>query len=153
VLALCFEVGGARYAVRCADLLELVPNVPLREVPHAPPYVPGQFTYRGAVTPVVDLVQLMTGAPCADRLSSRILVAAYPVDGETRALGLLAERATDAVRLEATGVPPGIEIPEAPYLGELHFDGHQLIQLVRVADLLPRELRDRLFPAGSDPST
>jgi chemotaxis-related protein WspB len=153
VLALGFEVGGALYAVRCSDLLELVPRVPLRELPQAPDYIPGQFTWRGAVTPVVDLSRRMTGAPCPDRLSSRILVAAYPVGGAVRALGLLAERATDTLRLEGGGVPPGVDVPEAPYLGELHFDAGRLVQLVRVADLLPAELRERLFPAEPGAST
>lgn len=147
MLALSFEVGGARYGVRCEELLELVPRVPLRPVPHAPSYVPGEFTFRGAVTPVIDLVRLMTGQPCAERLSSRIAVVAYPVAGETRALGLLAERVTEPLRLESLGVPSGIAVPEAPYLGELHFEGGGLIQIVRVADLLPVELRDHLFPA------
>ena len=151
MLALGFEIGGARYAVRCSELLEVVPRVPLREVPHAPGYVPGQFTYRGAVTPVVDLSMLMTGRPADDRLSSRILVAAYPTESGPRALGLVAERATEAVRLEGGGAPPGIEVPEAPYLGELHFDGHRMVQLVRVAELLPDDLRARLFPAGAEP--
>ena len=149
MLALGFEVGGARYAVRCAEIVELVPHVPLRPVPHAPDYVAGQFTYRGEVTPVVDLARLMTGRPAAERLSSRILVAAYPTPRGARALGLLAERATEAVRLEGQGVPPGIEVPEAPYLGELHFDGVRTVQLVKVAELLPEELRERLFPAGA----
>lgn len=139
--------------MRCAELVELVPRVPLREIPHAPPHVPGQFTYRGEVTPVVDLVQLMTGLPCDERLSSRILVAAYPVRGERRALGLLAERATEALRLEGSGLPPGIEVPEAPYLGELHFDGGRLVQLVRVEELLPDELKERLFPVEAGRAT
>ena len=152
MLALGFEVGGARYAVRCSELLDVVPRVPLREVPHAPDYIPGQFTFRGAVTPVVDLTMLMTGRRSDDRLSSRILVAAYPAGGTLRALGLVAERATEAVRLEGVGVPPGIEVPEAPYLGELHFDGHHVVQLVRIVELLPDELRDRLFPAEEGPA-
>jgi chemotaxis-related protein WspB len=152
VLALGFEVGGARYAVRCAELVELVPRVPLRPVPHAPDYVPGQFTYRGEVTPVVDLALLMTGRPAGERLSSRILVAAYPTPGGVRALGLLAERATEAVHLEGRGAPPGIDVPEAPYLGELHFDGRAMVQLVKVGELLPDGLRDRLFPAEAGPA-
>ena len=75
--------GRRRSATPCAapSSSSVVPRVPLREVPHAPDYIPGQFTYRGAVTPVVDLVRLMTGGACADRLSSRILIAAYPVGG------------------------------------------------------------------------
>lgn len=148
MLALGFEIGGARYAVRAAEVYEVVPRVPLREVPHAPPHVPGQFTYRGAVTPVVDLPRLFTGIACEERMSSRILVAAYPVGAELRPLGLLAERATGTLRLDGGGVPPGIDVPEAPYLGELHWDDGRLVQLVRVEELLPAELRERLFPAA-----
>ena len=81
---------------------------------------------------------------------TRILLAAYPTGNGPRALGLVAVRATEAVRLDGAGAPPGIEVPEAPYLGELHFDGHRTVQLVRVAELLPEELRALLFPAGAE---
>ena len=154
MLALCFHVGDARYAVRCAEIVEVVPRVLLREVPHAPAHVLGQFTYRGTVTPVIDLVRLMTGTDCAERLSSRIILARYRAGSDSRVLGLLAERVTEALDLDpASSMPTGIEIPEARYLGEIVYHERTMIQLVRVAEVLPSALREVLFPSdGSAPA-
>ena len=80
MLALAFHVGKDRFALRCADVVEVVPRVALRALPHAPAYIPGMFTYRGAVVPVIDLGLLMWGQPCADRLSTRIIADQHIID-------------------------------------------------------------------------
>jgi chemotaxis-related protein WspB len=147
MLVLAFHVGKDRFALRCADVVEVVPRVNLREIPHAPPYVAGMFTYRGRVVPVVDLCKLMWGTPCPERLSSRIMLAKYPASPtRTRTIGLLAERVTEAITLDETAaVPPGLNLPDAPYLGEIYFDEQgRMIQLVRLDALFPATYREML---------
>jgi chemotaxis-related protein WspB len=129
MLVLAFHVGKDRFALRCADIVEVVPRVHLREVPHAPPSISGIFTYRGAVVPVIDLCQMMWGTECADRMSSRIILVRHA----GRMVGLLAERVTEAITLDtARAAPSGITIDEAPYLGEVFFDETGMIQLLRL---------------------
>ena len=142
MLVLAFHVGKDRFALPCADVVEVVPRVLLREVPHAPAHVIGIFTYRGAVVPVVDLCRLLWKTPCPERLSSRIMLVKV---GEGKLLGLLAERVTEAITLEPGGAaPPSIEIAEAPYLGEIYFEGGAMIQLVKVESLVPEAQRAAL---------
>lgn len=153
MLVLAFHVGKDRFALRCADVVEVVPRVRLRDIPHAPPYVAGMFTYRGRIVPVVDLCLLMWGEPCPEKLSSRIMLARYPASPTvTKTIGLLAERVTEAITLDETAaVPPGITVPEAPYLGEIYFDDHaQMIQLVRLEALFPAGYREMLMPGEGE---
>ena len=61
-------------------------------------------------------------------------------------LGLLAERATDSLDDGAAEpVSSGVAVPEAPYLGGLSASGGSIIQYVKVEQLLPEDLRERLF--------
>jgi chemotaxis-related protein WspB len=156
MLALAFHLGKDRFALRCADVVEVVPRVELRDIPHAPPYIPGMFTYRGAVVPVIDLCLLLWNKPCANRMSSRIILVRHPpAPASGRVIGLYAERVTEAVHLDASrAAPPGIDIPEAPYLGEVYFapradgsrgDEQGMIQLVRLEQLFQGASRAMLL--------
>ena len=150
MLALAFNVGIDRFALGCADVVEVIPRVELRSIPHAPSFVPGIFTYRGAVVPVVDLCQLIRGHVCPERLSSRIIVV-RPQGAGGRSIGLLAERVLDTLKLDPrTAVPAGIESPDAPYLGEVYLDDGTTTQRVLVEGLVQGPLRS-MFAEGRLP--
>ena len=57
-----------------ARVVELVPRVELRPVPHAPAFLAGLLGYRGKVVPVIDLGVLLELAPCRGSLSTRIIL-------------------------------------------------------------------------------
>ena len=134
MLGLAFSIGRDRFALRCADVVEVVPRVNLRDIPHAPRSVAGMFTYRGAVVPVVDLCQLLWQTPAADRMSTRIIVVRH---AKTKLVGLLAERVTEAVNLDpARATASGIAVDDAPYLGEVYFDDAGMIQLLRLDEIV-----------------
>src|SRR5271170_2284779 len=85
MLLLTFTAGANRYAVDVARVVELIPRVELRPVPHAPAFLAGLLGYRGKVVPVVDLGVLLDAPPCPDRLSTRIiLVNAMPGESHRR---------------------------------------------------------------------
>jgi chemotaxis-related protein WspB len=153
VLALAFHIGDERFALGCADVIEVVPRVHLRDIPHAPSFIAGMLRYRGAVVPVIDLCLLTGRDACPERLSSRIILLRYRGrDGGDRHLGVLAERVTDTVNLDReTAVPPGIALPEAPYLGELYTENGQLVQLLRIERLLDGPIGD-LLAAQTEPA-
>ena len=100
-LALLLSVGKQRYAIPCRRVREVIPGVDLEPEPRAPPWLAGLLNYRGAITPVVDLCQLVADVRCADRLSSRIVIFDHAAtDTTTRTAGLLAERVTETRILE-----------------------------------------------------
>lgn len=147
MLVIGFRVGEERYAVRGADVVEVIPRVALRPVALAPPAIAGLFTYRGHATPVVDLCRLLTDHPCPDRLSSRILILALTRDGRSRRVGLLAEGVTE-VTSEGAAPQPALALPDAPYLGSVLVREHGMVQLVEPERLLPDDLWRVLFPPG-----
>src|SRR5262249_14174885 len=114
MLLLTFRAAGDSYAVAAREVVEIVPSIDLRPVPHAPAYLLGMFHYRGTVVPVVDLSVLMGAAPCRRSLDTRIIVVDHPGDGGTRAmLGLLAERVNDLQKVDdAQKISEGMPLPE-----------------------------------------
>ena len=63
MLLLTFKAGANRYAIDVARVIELVPRVELRTIPHAPPFLAGLLGYRGKVIPVIDLGLLLNSEP------------------------------------------------------------------------------------------
>ena len=66
--------------------------------------------------------------------------------GSDHLLGLLAERLDHGID-ESPGqlAPSGVSTPEMPYLGKLATTAERAVQLVTVHQLIPDQLRDRLF--------
>ena len=160
MLILTFTAGGSRYAVDVAQVVELVPRVELRLIPHAPGFLAGFLGYRGQVVPVIDLGLLLGTAPCPDRLSTRIiLVKTEPVDhnqaesdragpmgepGPPRRdespdrglLGLIAEQVGDLTRIPPEQVLPApVSLPQAPYLDTIAQTDLGFVPLIAVSKL------------------
>ena len=74
MLLLTFTAGANRYAVDVARVVELVPRVDLRSIPHAPAFLAGLLGYRGKMVLVIELGLLLDVGPCRDCLSTRIIL-------------------------------------------------------------------------------
>ena len=152
MLFLIFELGNDRYALDVRQIAEVLPLVSFKQVPRAPQAMNGLFNYRGAPVPVIDLTQLTLGRPSARRLSTRLVLVHYPDHtGQTHLLGLVAERATQTARHEASDfVASGVTNTGAPYLGPVVTDARGLLQWIDVRTLLPPSFRDMLFKEPLD---
>jgi chemotaxis-related protein WspB len=161
MLALEFQIARNRFALLCSNVVELVPRVELRKMPHAPAAIAGVFTYRGAIVPVIDLTQLMHGIDSAVRLSTRIALVNVVVrskrgmasridQGATRTIGLLAEQMCDTIVLDKkAAIDDGIHLVDAPYLGDVYLQGGSAVQLLLIEELLCGPL-EQLFDAAGD---
>ena len=148
MLVLVIQIGTDRYALDARHVREVVPAVALRPVPHAPPEVAGLATWRGQVTPVIDLVRLLRGEACPPRMSSRMVIVDYGVGRDARPLGLLAEQITDVERVDDKAIEaPGVVVPDATYLGRVMRIHGVIVQLVEVKALLPAALQKLLWSA------
>ena len=147
MLFLLFRLGLDRYALAAEQIVAVTPWLVLKAIPQAPLAVAGLCLYCGAPVPVLDLSALALGRPAVPLLSTRIVFVPYPhPDGEPRLLGLLAEGATQTLRLaESDFAPAGVRSAQAPWLGPVAVDGGGLIQRIDIADLLPPALRALLF--------
>ncbi|HTL56678.1 MAG TPA: chemotaxis protein CheW [Candidatus Limnocylindrales bacterium] len=147
MLFLLFHLGNDRYALDARRVVEVVPLLDLKRLPQAPKGVAGIFNYRGQPVPAVDLCELTLGCGAAERLSTRIIIVHHPdAVGRNRLLGLVAEYATEMVRLDANAfMDAGVKIGAAPYLGPILMDSAGPIQWLHEQRLLSEPVRDLLF--------
>lgn len=152
MLLLQFQAGKDRYGLDVSRIIEVIPMVLCRPLPHADPAVAGLFDYHGTLVPVIDLSILLTGEASRPLFSTRVIMVDYQGrDGEDHALGLLAERVTETVFCREEELQPaGIAVEGAPYLGELLIQAGGMIQRVAVERLLPPSLQEILFPAAGE---
>ncbi|MBC2594528.1 purine-binding chemotaxis protein CheW [Ruficoccus amylovorans] len=142
MLIILFQLGPRRYGLDSQRVVEIVPAMPVREVPGTPAAVKGIFEYRGKILPVIDLCQLTVGRPAEIFLSTRYLVVEAN-GGSGQLVALLAEKVTDTLTVdEAALLDPGLRPPEAPHLGRVLKDARgELVQCVEVEELITPEIR------------
>ena len=152
MLVLTFRLGSERYAIEAGDVVEVIPLVTLRRMPRSPKHLLGVFSYRGRVMPVLDLCALATGKHLRPVMSSRVVVVNLAAKGEReQLLGVAVERVTDAVEVSPAALQPAaVEVDDARFLGQMVTTESGLVQLVKVTDLLPADVRARLFPAEDE---
>lgn len=145
---LLFYVGNDLYALDSSQVVEVIPRVMLRKIHHAPDYVAGLFNYRGAIVPVIDLCHLIQGNPSRSHLSTRIIMVNYAgKDNAKHCLGLMAERVTETLDKPDTElVDSGLQMDNAPYLGEMIMDEKGMIQRIRLEHLLSDSQQLYLLP-------
>jgi chemotaxis-related protein WspB len=155
MLLLIFRVAENAYAVDARNVVEVVPRIVLRSIPHAPGFLAGLFHYRDTIVPVIDMNLLMGAAPCRDRdrLSTRIILVKSPAAQRARSLlGLMAERVDDVKEMPGEPIHPAMPLAQTPYLGPIAQVDGILVQLIVVERLLPDAVRDALFGGRTEPS-
>ena len=149
MLFLLFRLGKDRYAIEAKQVVEVLPLLAAKQIPQAPPAVRGAFDFRGQPVPLLDLTQLALGHPVREQLSTRVVLVRHPDGrGGQRLIGLVAEHVTETMRREPGEFrDPGVDSPEARWLGPVTPYEGGLVQWIQVDQLLSPELRALLFPA------
>jgi len=144
MLFLVFEIENERYCLEVSSIIEITPMVVFKKIPHAPPYVSGIFNYRGTIVPVFDLSVMIAGRPSRALFSTRIVLVDYVSEDKSHhTIGLLTEKATETMSCsEEDFQPPGVEVDDARYLGDVTFDDRGMIQRVRIEKLPPENIHD-----------
>jgi chemotaxis-related protein WspB len=151
MILILFHIGTETFGMEAGKVIEIIPALTGRKIPHVPDYVTGLINFRGIVTPVIDLGRLHLGKPSSPFLSTRIILAGYDDDhGIRRIVGLLAERVTDTFSCRKEDLqPPGVRTDGTRYLGEILLDGKRMIQLVTPERILSSEILNILDSARS----
>jgi len=155
MLLLLFYVGNDRYALESRRVIQVFPNLTLKQVHHAPDYIPGLFNYRGQIVPVLDLSQLIRGTASPDLLSTRIILVrearTEPTAPTACLLGLRAERVTTTLDVSETALKSeGMKVDAAPYLGKIVTDAQGMIQLICLEHLLSETQSIALLSGGDE---
>lgn len=152
MLMLLLNIGNERYAIESRQVIEVIPLVVLKSLPHQPEHIAGVFNYRGRIVPVIDLCQLMRGKPSSEYLSTRIVLVNYWGSNNTELqapyiLGLMTEQVVETLhQSESEFVDPNIQIDTAPYLGKMIVDDRGMIQCLRIEYLLSEAQQVNLLP-------
>ena len=140
MLLVTFRAAGNLYGIDARRVVEIVPRVASRPVPHAPPEWLGVLSYRGRVIPVLDFGVLTGGSPARAVLSTRALV--VDCGGGQRLLALIAEEVSRVCKVDLDPhAKPAINLAAAPYLGDVLRIDDELVQLV---------VPERLLATGRD---
>lgn len=152
MLTISFTIGEDKYAIDSSRIIEVIPWVKLKKLPHSPDFVAGLLNYRGIIAPVIDLTQLMVGRFSKQCLSTRIiLVDYYGKSNKRHTLGILVERVMESQSQEESSlIDSGVRLKDAPYLGSISIEGDEMVQTVMIEDLLPVDLQDILFVDHDD---
>lgn len=143
MLFIVFQLGPDRYALDARELVEILPLVQVKRLPHAPAGVAGVLDYRGVALPVVDLTAMALGRPALERISTRILIAEL---ANGRRIALIAERANEMLQKDvADFTETGVAVDSAPYLGPVTRDSRGLIQWIKPEQLLAPAVREALL--------
>jgi purine-binding chemotaxis protein CheW len=101
VVQLCaFVVGGEEYVVDIMRITEIIPPLKITKVPHAPEFVEGVVTLRGAIVPVVDLRRRLSLPMAA--VSKRTKYVICTVGG--RRVGLVVDQVTEVLRIPRSAI-------------------------------------------------
>ena len=137
-----FEVAGATYAVRSADVQQVEMVDQITRVPNAPAFVEGVVSVRGQVFPVISLRKRFHMPAQPVDLRSRILI----IRLEGRHVGMLVDAAREFVRLDEDQISPppeNLNGPGVAYLRGIAHLGSRLILIVDLPQLLNMEERVR----------
>jgi purine-binding chemotaxis protein CheW len=142
----CLRILGGRYAFEAPLVTEVVRVGPLTRLPAAPSFLPGVFTHRGDVVPVLDLAQLVGHSSIPIRPSTRAAIVhcgpwkVAVVSESVEGLVAFPRRQIEAPPAESAGI--------AEFLAGI---GHDKTGPVAILDLprLVETARARAVPAGS----
>lgn len=148
---LVFHLGADRYGLPLRQVRRVLPLLELKGMPLAPDSVAGLMNLHGDPVPVIDLARLGGGSPARRHFDTRIVLVDYTTpEGTLHALGLMAEGVQGVQEVQEQDLAPS-GVQAAHFLGRVAGDAQGMVQLVEVEQLLPAELRARLFPAEAAP--
>lgn len=145
----CLRMLGGRYAFEAPLVTEVVRLGPLTRLPAAPGFLPGVFTHRGEVLPVLDLAQLVGEGAVPIRPSTR---AAIVHTGPYR-VAVVSEGVEGLVSIPRRTLepPPADSTGLAGFLSAVGRDRGGEVAILDLARLV-EAARARAVPAGGDPA-
>lgn len=142
----CLRLLGGRYAFEAPLVTEVVRLGPLTRLPAAPAFLPGVFTHRGEVLPVLDIAQLVGQGATPIRPSTRAAIVhcgpwkvAVVSDG-VEGLVALPRRSIEPPPAESSGM--------AEFLSGVGRDRQGVVAILDLPRLV-ETARARAVPAGS----
>ena len=142
----CLRLIGGRYAFEAPLVSEVVRLGPLTRLPAAPSFLPGVFTHRGEVLPVLDVGQLVNQPAIPIRASTRAAI----VHCGPWKVAVVSEGVEGLVAIPRKNLepPPSESSGVAEFLSAVGRDASGPIAILDLPRLV-ETARARAVPAGS----
>jgi len=141
-LFLQIRMGDRGYLLEARCITRVLPLMLIRSAPAAEKGVVGIINYQGLPVPVLDVTEMLLQRPSVQRVTTRLIllsvadVMADDASRTHRAVALLAEGASDVIRLAPNDFVASARTGGLPYLGAtVNVDG-SLLQKIELAELL-----------------
>lgn len=147
-----FDLAGATYGVRSAEIQQLEMVETITPVPNAPAAVDGVVSVRGQVIPVVNLRARFGFERVDVGLRSRLLV----VRRDGRTVGFLVDSAREFARIDPGAIQPppeGISGLNGRYLEGMAHLGERLVLILDMTDLFSPDGVEFASPSPADAGT
>jgi len=148
------RVGGRRFAIDCADAVEVLPVVSHRPAGTGPAWLLGLIQARGELMPLVDLSVIVDGTATQTLRAARIVVLRLDGDlfaGLATKVGLLVPELEGPCERDfaAPGAHPGFSFAGASHLGPTIADADGMVQLLRCRRLIEGDAALRELPLAA----
>lgn len=142
----CLRILGGRYAFEAPLVTEVVRLGPLTRLPAAPSFLPGVFTHRGEVLPVLDIGQLVGQSPLPIRPSTRAAI----VHCGPWKVAVVSEAVEGLVSVPRRAIepPPAESSNVAEFMTAVARDAEGAIAVLDLPRLV-ESARNRAVPSGS----
>ena len=146
-------IGERRFAIDCADIVEVIPAVLHRPAGTGPAWLLGLIDVHAELLPLVDLSTIVDGTRTPILLGTRIVVLRLGgelFEGVTGRVGLLVPCVDGPVERDFTqaGAHRGFSFTGATHLGPTIADDVGMVQLLRCQRLLEGDAALRELPLG-----
>jgi chemotaxis-related protein WspB len=135
---LLFYVGKEIFACDSEPIVEIVPKVKLKKIPHSPDYFAGLLNLGGLPIPVIDFCQIIENRPSSNSMHTRIILFKDPKnDNPAPILGIIAEKVTESAERELSEfIESGLKNKNFPYMGGVQSERNQVTQFVSIDELI-----------------
>ncbi len=142
MLCLSFNIDEDIFGISVKNIIEIIPLVKIKKVPHSPESLIGLINYRGDIIPLFDISEIIKSRKSKYLLSTRIIILNNDInDSKLKYVAFLAEQVTETVEYIKENLrDPGISIANADYLGKLLMINNKSIQLINISKLINSEI-------------
>jgi chemotaxis-related protein WspB len=138
MLMIIFYIGTECYCCSCDSMIEIVPKIPLKQIPQMPNYLAGLLNYGGESIPIIDLSSILVGAPCQDYMHTRIMIFKNPVEGTIKTLGIVAEKVNEIREMDPNLFNESLHIKNLPFLMGIYNTTTESVQRVNIKQLFEK---------------
>lgn len=114
-------------------MIEIIPKIPLKQIPQGPNYLAGIMNYGGETVPVIDFSVLIAERPSTNRMHTRIMLFKNPQGGPIKILGLIAEKIIETRALKPQHFSEsGLSVKKLPFLEGVYNTEQENIQRINI---------------------